>query len=149
MELSLDNYGDHRVRLNSPLFSEKEHFDESRRKVVTVRGCRLDDVLSGIGINPSEIALLWIDVQGHELYVLEGAQAVLHAGTPVIAEFWPYGLQRAGVSAEILVEFISSRFTSFYDLNASPITRRPSSDIESLFRQYQGISFTDLLLITE
>jgi FkbM family methyltransferase len=147
IELSNNNYGDHRVRAVLPLLSANEEFVESARKVIQVRACRLDDVLSTAAVEPKDIALLWMDVQGHEKHVLEGAENLLHFGTPVVAEFWPYGLLRAGVSPDAFIAFASSHFASFYDLSATSPDRKPSTQIASLFERYRGISFTDLLLL--
>jgi FkbM family methyltransferase len=149
VELSSRNYGDHRVRAPQPLLSGTEQFVESTRKVIQVRACRLDDVLSSVGVEPKDLALLWMDVQGHEKHVLEGAEAVLRFGTPVIAEFWPYRLLRAGVSPDSFIRFASSHFACFYDLDPAFPGRQSSRQVATLFERYQGISFTDLLLLKE
>jgi hypothetical protein len=127
--------------------SANEEFVESARKVIQVRACRLDDLLSTEAVEPQDVALLWMDVQGHEKHVLDGAETLLHFGTPVVAEFWPYGLLRAGVSPDDFIAFASSHFASFYDLSAPSPERKSSAQIASLFECYRGISFTDLLLL--
>jgi hypothetical protein len=48
-------------------------------------------------ISAAEIDLVWMDVQGHEAHVLAGATCL--AGVPVVTEFWPFGLRRAGALA--------------------------------------------------
>jgi FkbM family methyltransferase len=149
IELSSRNFGDHRVRTPQRLLSGTEQFVESTRKVIQVRACRLDDVLSSVGVEPKELALVWMDVQGHEKHVLDGAQTTLRFGTPVIAEFWPYGLLRAGVSPDSFIRFASSHFAYFYDLNQAFPGRQSSIEVATLFERYQGISFTDLLLLKE
>ncbi len=148
MELSIDNYGDHRVRLQDPRLFSDEQFGESDRNTSFVRACRLDNLLERESIKVGEIAALWLDVQGHEKHVLEGAESVLVAGVPVLAEFWPYGLLRAGVPAESFIEFMSLRFRAFYDLNSEPVLRRERVEFPSLLERYKGIDFTDLLLLS-
>jgi FkbM family methyltransferase len=147
MELSIDNYGDHRVRMQNPTLFRDEQFTESGRRTIQVYACPLDHVLKRENIRPSEIAALWLDVQGHEKYVLEGAESVLASGAPVLAEFWPYGLLRAGVTPESFCDFLSVHFNFFYDLNSEPVTRENKKAFVNLFERYQGISFTDLLLV--
>jgi FkbM family methyltransferase len=50
------------------------------------------------------IGLIKLDTQGAEPAILAGAQAVLRAHRPtLLVEYWPYGLRRAGSSAEALL----------------------------------------------
>jgi FkbM family methyltransferase len=57
------------------------------------------------------VDLIKIDVQGYELSVLQGATRVLdeNPDVKIVMEFWPYGLIKAGVLPESLIEFILSR----------------------------------------
>jgi len=70
-------------------------------------------------------------------------------GTPVIAEFWPYGLLRAGVSPDSFVRLAPSQFGYYYDLKPAFPGQQSSIQVATLFERYQGISFTDLLLLKE
>lgn len=112
-ELSRDNYGDHRVRLGAPS-SRSERYHESDRRVIEVESRCLDDVLAALPARfVDDLALIWVDTQGHEAHVFRGARSVLSRGVPVVAELWPYGLLRAGVSrAEFCA--IAEEFWSTY-----------------------------------
>jgi FkbM family methyltransferase len=88
LELSPDNPGDHRVRLSDhPGAMAEEH-----RRTVTVPVAPLDT----FDIPLLGSTFLCMDVQGHEGHVLDGAAALLEHQPPLMCEFWPYGLERAG-----------------------------------------------------
>jgi FkbM family methyltransferase len=103
-ELSRDNFGDHRVRLGAARVVDtppppSERYHESERHVIEVESRCLDDVLATLPPQfADDLALIWVDTQGHEAHVFRGARSVLSRGVPVVAELWPYGLIRAGVS---------------------------------------------------
>lgn len=99
---------------------------------------------------PTAIRLIWIDAQGHESRVIEGAAALLAAGVPVVTEFWPYGLARAGAAGRAFGELIRSRFSAFYDLGDERPRRQPAAEVAALLARYPadpGTAFTDLLLV--
>lgn len=146
LELAADNFGDHRIRTGSPS-TGPQRFDEGARRTVAIRIETLDDVLHDLGLEPCDIGLLWMDVQGHEPFVLKGADNLVAAGLPVITEFWPYGLSRAGVMAGEFCRQVADRFSWFYDLADEPPRRQPASAMAQMFEKYRGIDFSDLLLV--
>ena len=95
LELSADNFGDHRVR-TAAQGTGAETFGESLRNLETTRLARIDTLLRDAGISASDIGLVWMDTQGHEGHALSGAASLRSARVPIVAEFWPYGLHRAG-----------------------------------------------------
>jgi FkbM family methyltransferase len=147
MELAFDNYGDHRIRVAPPTSSHPECREEERA-VIQVPVHRLDDFLPTVPVAVADVGLLWVDVQGHEHHVLEGAGALLTAGVPVVAEFWPYALARAGTDAAAFVALLRTRFRWFYDLESSAPARCPVADADMLLSRYGAdTAFTDLLLL--
>ena len=60
-----------------------------------------------------EICLLWVDIQGYEGFMFQGAENTLSRGIPVVSEIWPYGIAKAGMTSD---EFcgIARRFWSAY-----------------------------------
>jgi FkbM family methyltransferase len=87
-ELDETNYGDHRVRVSI----EPGKSGEQNRKLIKVQTVALDDFVSEV-INKNP--LIWMDTQGFEGFVLCGAMTLIEKGTPIVTEFWPYGLKRA------------------------------------------------------
>jgi FkbM family methyltransferase len=84
------NFGDHR------LISDHANDQET----VPVQVHTLDHILHSRQI--PRVNLIKIDVQGFELKVQEGMASTLDAASPptVLTELWPYGLARAGGSAQ-------------------------------------------------
>jgi FkbM family methyltransferase len=96
LELSATNFADHRV-LADGVTPQSE-------QIIEVPARTLDSLPE---IAPDEIALIWLDVQGHEGQVLDGASALLEAGIPIVTEYWPYGLERSH-GRELLHRLIAS-----------------------------------------
>lgn len=98
MELSDENRGDHRLRVEAGLPADA--YGESRRATRKVQARRLDSVLRREDLVAPVLAK--IDVQGAEVDVLRGAGALLDAIDFLVLEFWPYGLAKLGRSPEEL-----------------------------------------------
>ena len=105
-ELSDDNLGDHRIRLNAANGS----FGEADRRVIEVSTKRLDDVLRAEEL--SRPIAIRLSTQGAECRILEGGQAVFEAASFFTFEFWPYGIARMGDDAGRLIDFIARRYSS-------------------------------------
>jgi FkbM family methyltransferase len=66
------------------------------RRSVSIRSITLDDYFK-----PGErVDLIKMDIQGYELHALRGADRVLEDNLDIklLVEFWPYGLEQAGVN---------------------------------------------------
>jgi FkbM family methyltransferase len=128
-ELSENNYGDHRVRTATA--SDKGHFGEERRQVIAVPARRFDDFLTEHPeIDPNEIRLIWMDIQGHEAKFLAGAREFLlaHPQVPVMMEFWPYAIQRSGVSRQRFLDLVTSLKRKFYGYHGNGVFTEFSGD---------------------
>jgi FkbM family methyltransferase len=117
LELSADNFGDHRIRVSAAhQESQADAFNESARKVGIVRALTFDKLFAAETLTwPS--ALVWIDTQGHEGHIFQGAARTVASGSPpvVVCEFWPYGLHRSG-GKEAYFSFLA-KCDSIYDIN--------------------------------
>ena len=108
----------------------------------------LDDLLDEHGIARGDVGLLWMDVQGHERHVLDGAPKLLASGVSLVVELWPYGLRRAGVEPEAFADYLGTRFRSYYDLGQPAPIARPTAELPASLGQLVSYkSFTDLLLV--
>ena len=114
MELCSWNGGDHRIAaVNS---DDTADWDNEDRESVVIEAVRLDEVDL-----PSDVALFWVDTQGHEASVLAGAPRL---PVPWVIEYWPYVLRRAD-SLELLHGILSEQFRDIVDVRASMTSGAP------------------------
>jgi FkbM family methyltransferase len=156
LELSPDNFGDHRVR-SAEIGDGSGLYDEKNRSVSETRLMRIDTLLEEYGLAPQDLGLVWIDTQGHEGHALAGAQQLISAKVPIVAEFWPYGLQRSG-GYELLRRSLE-RAAGIYDLEKfKQDGDKTRLDVEDLDRMFSDIldgesesraSFTDIVVVFE
>ncbi len=149
LEVSSHNIGDHRVRTGTE--TGPGAIREAERTTIRVPAITLDIAVERAQIDPAAIGLVWIDVQGHEPQVLLGADAVVGARVPILIEYWPYGLDRAG-GLEALHRIVSERFTDAWNVgeegSEAPITRLAASEVDSLATRYPSEDdSTNLLLL--
>jgi FkbM family methyltransferase len=137
LELSEDNWGDHRVRVSN----EDGLWGEGGRSRMPVSSMTLDTLLRD---EPVDAMMLWMDIQGYEGHALLGAQRLLSARPPLVVEFWPYGMRRAGSFAAL--QSAISGYVGFRDLS-KPAALRPLSELPMLASEIgEGGNFTDILL---
>lgn len=117
-----------------------------------VETVRLDDHLSAAGIVPASVGMLWLDVQGHEGHVLEGAQSLVAAGVPVVLEWDPSRLAKAGGDAKVLAA-ARAGYTHFVGMRGEPrlpglprLRLRPVSELAGYVAADRA-SFTDVMLL--
>jgi FkbM family methyltransferase len=124
LQTSPDNMGDHRIKTSS----EPGAFGEETWPTYPVVSERIDDLVARHGLTDSlPRSLVWIDVQGWEPQVLQGATGVIAAGAAVVIEFWPYALQRNGM-LESLSAFLCAQFSHLTVLNAPELPRFPATE---------------------
>lgn len=136
LELDLDpeNWGAHQV------------VAAGSERSTTVRSVTVDRLVADGVIDPDDVSLLWIDTQGHEVRILDGAGALLARRPPAVVEYWPHGLQAAG-GLERLHEHLATSWTEFVDLGDEALRRTPTSSAAALADRYSHDTFTELLLI--
>lgn len=140
-ELSSDNFGDHRISVAT----DDGQFDEARRKRTFVPCESLDSQVS----DDLRDCLIWMDTQGFEGYVLQGASQCLRSKPPLVLEFWPYGLLRAGSYEALKTALLQAGYTKFYDLELDEAPKPLT--VEALDGVWQRLGesgpFTDLLVL--
>jgi len=150
-ELSTVNAGDHRIRIEPGQGRHNdEHLDdlEEPRSIISVEATTFYAFILKHNISIDNFGLVWIDTQGHEGQVLEGAKTLTSSNVPVLIEYWPYALNRAqGLSH--LETIIMENYSHFIDIRKCQVnqpTLNASSEIARLKKEYIGPDFTDLLL---
>ena len=134
-ELSGDNYGDHRVRTGAGAGGER--YDESGRAVIEVPAAPLDQLLGLVPADFAEhVALVWIDVQGHEGQVFKGGGRFFRRDIPVQAEIWPYGIRRAGMDAGGFCALAQELWPYYWLLENDAFVRHSIADLPALFARF-------------
>lgn len=139
-ELSKDNHGDHRVSMGAA----DGRFDEARRERTVVACESLDSQIGG----DLRDCLIWMDTQGFEGYVLQGATRCLKNRPPLVIEFWPYGMQRSGAYAALKRALLQAGYSRFHDLELDEGASLLSEGaLDAVWRRL-GVdgAFTDLLI---
>jgi len=148
LELSSTNWGDNRVRMAST--QPDGSYGESARPVTRILLDSFDNSAASHGIDLDDVGLVWVDAQGHEALILQGASTLTCSAIPVVLEYWPYGQERAG-TLSLLHDIISSTYRRVVDLTESIRQGVPcivaSHELASLSRRYDGTKHTDLILL--
>jgi FkbM family methyltransferase len=120
---------------------------ETTSKSVRVPLTTLDAFVEQGGLDPGEAGLVWLDVEGHELEVLQGASRLIERSVPLVMEFDPRRLQDQRLDA--LRSLLENHYTHLADLrlrrtkNGSPVWRVGA--MRQLAESYE-CGFTDLLV---
>jgi FkbM family methyltransferase len=141
LEHSPINTGDHRISVSDAPGLQRE---EDRNRI-EVQSITIDAIVEADEAPANDI-LIWMDVQGYEGWALAGAAQTLAQTPPLVIEFWPYGIQRAG-SFDALQQALTP-YGSFVDL-ADPTARRRSIDeLTALYKEIgEGGNYTDLMVM--
>lgn len=134
LELSESNPGDHRVRVTEALSGGTE----ATRATIDVRAVRVDSVIGSGQVDLSATGLVWMDVQGHEAHALRGAGKLLRSQVPIVIEYWPYGLRRAG-GLDSLHSLIAQHYSHVIDLRSRDQQRPrvlPAEQLPELENEY-------------
>ena len=124
-ELSPDNFGDHRIAAAAGAAQRGEH-DRAR-----VAARTLDGVMAELGLNERLIGLLKSDTQGAEVAIFRGAARALGRVQHLVAEFWPFGIERAGYDVAEYVDAVTAHFSRFARITSSDIHTRPIAEFRA------------------
>lgn len=97
-----------------------------------------------------QVDLVKIDVQGYELNVAKGMQAIVERSPAIkiFFEFWPVGLEHAGSAPVELLEFFMNRRFSLFELSRGGLRRLDGDDIVRS-RNVPAWSWRNLLAVRE
>ena len=154
LELSTENFGDHRIRNTGGECAVS--FGEGERKSYRVPKTHAGRWLVDAVRNPRS-TLVWIDTQGHEGHVFRCFLGEQPCVPPpyLVAEFWPYGLERAGGKKSYLA--FLAQCVAVYDINAENWEEASPVPIDLLSAMYDQMlvdttathyPHTDLLCIS-
>ena len=134
-ELSKDNSGDSRVRVGK----SDGLMGEQHRSTLEVNGRSFDSLLRERTEYADRIDLIWMDVQGHEGHFFKGAREFLTSHkTPVVTEFWAYGIERSGMGRADYCEIVSELFSTYHAADEGGFSEHSTANIAELFEKYRG-----------
>lgn len=135
-EFGAPNLGDSRITVMSSLNA----YNESDRIRTVVLCARFDTLLPDIDLKH---ALLWLDVQGFEGAALAGAPRAIAQRPPLVAEFWPYGMERAGTYPALREALKAYRRFRVLGRRGD---WRPMTDLDLLRESIPGLDAVDILV---
>jgi FkbM family methyltransferase len=137
MEVSGDNLGDHRMR--SATGRTADAYGEAGRETRDITATTIDLLEADCGTTFDDTALIWIDTQGHEGHVLDGANGIFaRERRPfVVIEFWPYGIERCG-GRERVFGFLR-RCRAMYDLRRPGWQRLQPLEVSQVEELYAAV----------
>jgi FkbM family methyltransferase len=149
LECSAENWGDHRVRVADVQVADR--YKEAERLTVRIPARRLDSLVETGEIDLDAVGLVWMDAQGHEGHVLAGAQRLVAARIPVLTEYWPYALDRAG-GLDRFHDLVADGYGTIVDLQSNrdePPVALDAARVAELADRYSDpcSSYSDLLLL--
>jgi len=152
LEIDRGNLGDHRIGTQSAeVITRLPGENKGDTKAVPTK--LLDSYVAVGDVDTDDLALVWVDVQGHESAVFAGGAKLFEQQIPLFVEYWPYGL-RVGSGLDEFEAAAQRSYRSFIDVRAHEGTARaglrPIAAIGELRKVYdRGPSWnqTDLLLL--
>jgi FkbM family methyltransferase len=144
-ELSIapGNQGDHRL-IGSQGKTRGAH--SGARAVTRVDVRQLDSIIREAEIQPEDCVLVWVDTQGHEPRVLAGASSLIGAKVPFVCEYWPEGLEEAGLLAEFR-QIVTEGFDFVVDLAVAEHVMTPRQLADSDWLMPSRRPYTNLALL--
>ncbi|HXF55202.1 MAG TPA: FkbM family methyltransferase [Hyphomicrobiaceae bacterium] len=127
--LNRSNAGGHRIG------SEKQR---RPAPAIEVPADTIDRILRRVAIAPADVTLAWIDVEGHELAVLEGMAELLAACPPLVLEY--AGSLHGPDGPARLRQLLAGRYRRVVDLGSGDAVAVPLADYDP------GRAFRDLLI---
>jgi FkbM family methyltransferase len=122
--------GKHWIATDRSKLGEKHAIESTILAVETVTLDRL--VETGV-IEPENTGLLWMDAEGHEGHILEGASSLLARGTPLVLEWNPRILDRMGDRGK-LERAVAENYTHFAGLRRHPEVDQPGYPLQTADR---------------
>lgn len=109
------NSGKHRLKSPNALSETTAQEGSWHQRAIKIQLTTLDETLDRLGIDPSEIGLVWMDAEFHEGEVLEGGAKTFAITPAVVAEFYPFFLFKQ--SKMLFPQLARANFSHFIFVN--------------------------------
>jgi FkbM family methyltransferase len=129
-----------------------------KEEIVTVETVTIDQLAEDGVFDPERTGMLWIDAQGHEGHIIEGATALTAQGVPIVLEWDPAALDKVGDRGKIQ-EVAERDYTHFAGMRADPdpaiagpkLWLRPVDELDDYAERFldesRSENFTDIMLL--
>jgi FkbM family methyltransferase len=135
---------------------EKRSRADGGSEVVEVETVTLDGLAEQGVIDVERTGMLWMDAQGHEGHIIQGASAFTARGVPIVLEWDPKGLDEVGDRGKIEA-LAAENYTHFGGMRADNSGEAPKfwlreiAGLNDYAKRFLGRSrtqvFTDILLV--
>jgi FkbM family methyltransferase len=135
---------------------DKKSLARATDQIVRVESMAIDDLVTEGVLDPDAAGLIWIDAQGHEGHILDGAESLTTTGVPVVLEWDPRALDVVGDRAKI-EEIARRHYTHFAGMRADQTKSgpkfwlRPAAELGEYAQRFldssRPESFTDIMLV--
>jgi FkbM family methyltransferase len=131
--------------------------DGAAQSVVDIELTTLDQLAADGVLAPDRVGMLWVDAEGHEGHVIEGATTLTERGVPIVLEFHPAGIDQRGDRGKVHA-VADERYTHFVDVRRAPsekgqrqLALREATELPDYAERFLSEStpeiFTDVLLL--
>jgi FkbM family methyltransferase len=97
---------------------------------------RMDNALSRAGLTPSQVGVVWIDVEGYEPQAIRGLGSFLEAGVPLVIEYSP---SRYSVEDKSLLSDLLERHYRYYRDVKRLDSENPVADLRQITTGFNDI----------
>lgn len=136
------NMGDNRISKNGNTIKERE--------IEIVESITIDSYLRKNYISMDDIKFVWMDVQAHEAFVIQGGNELFSKKVPLYMEFWPEQLRKNN-SIKLLMELLKKYYSKYIVINSDCMVEQLEEhnicELEELAKKMVNNSFCDLFLI--
>jgi FkbM family methyltransferase len=119
--------------------------DEVGQAALAVKTATFDGLVEAGEVRVEDIGLVWVDVEGAEASVFEGARTLLGQGVPLVVELL---FDRAGTERSAAVDgLLRGSYTHFIDLWTPDFKQMPFQDLEALAELAAAKKKKDVLFV--
>lgn len=139
-----DKTGGIRLYLSEHNYDHRIYDSQDDRQSIPIESIQLDDYFKNY---EGTINFIKMDIQGAEgLAVLEMTKLLQLEGIKIITEFWPIGLEKAGIKPEEYLESLVKFGFKLYNINELKKRIEPIK-VQDLLNIYTGDKYTNILCI--
>lgn len=129
--VNLGRGGKHWIATDRSKLKKKDSGSDTA--ILEVETVTLDHLVERGTIDPDATGMLWMDAEAHEGHILEGATSLLERGTPLVIEWNPTNLDRAGDRGKVQ-QALSDNYTHFAGMHRDPGRNGPGFPLQPVAR---------------